>query len=421
MGKPSRRAAKAAVAAHVAVQKGTPLRQALSDALAAEPGLGGKERRFAAFAARELSRHLRLLDLHARARGRAPGELQLDEDRALLRYALWRVVLRGAAADVALAEVALPGPVRPRSIPDAVLREVLASAAAPELAAPDPLEQAAVQHSFPTWLARAIARAAPPGEAPQVLAALNHERPLAFLVRPPAEREAVLAELRAAGVSAAPLDGLPRALILSDDSRAIFESRPMKARQLMVMDPGSQALVELCRPAAGQVVADLCAGACGKAIALADRVGPQGRVLAFDASARRLAEGRARVRELKVRNVSFPAERRLEAVDLALIDAPCSGSGTLGREPDQKWRLTQKKVDALRRTQAELLDAAARGLRAGAALVYATCSLLLEEDEEQVRAALGRHPALALEAEVRLWPHQGPWSGFYGARLTKRA
>ena len=166
----------------------------------------------------------------------------------------------------------------------------------------------------------------------------------------------------------------------------------MKRGGLQVQDLGSQLIAELCRPPggfAGAAIADVCAGAAGKSIALADLVGPSGKVYAADASARRLKEGRARVAALKLRQVSFPQPVPIEQADAVLVDAPCSGTGSLAREPDMKWKLTREKVAALGKTQAGLLDELGARMRPGAILVYATCSLLREEDEQIVEAAVG--------------------------------
>jgi 16S rRNA (cytosine967-C5)-methyltransferase len=185
------------------------------------------------------------------------------------------------------------------------------------------------------------------------------------------------------------------------------------------MDVGSQALVALCQAQPGQTVVDWCAGAGGKTLALADAVGPEGRVLAHDASARRLDEARRRTKELKLRHVSFPAQPRLDLADLVLIDAPCSGVGTLSREPDQKWKLTEVAVAGFARTQGEILDEVARGVGPRTVLVYATCSLLPQENEDVVQAFLARTPGWRLEATHRSWPHRGHGGGFFGARLVR--
>ncbi len=419
VGRPSRAAAAAALKAHVAVLGGEPLRAAIGAELDAAEKLGGKERRFVAFAARELSRHQRRLDLTARALGRPPSSLQLTEDQALLRYALWRRHLTHASADRVLVELALPGPLRPRSLPDAVLAAELAKDVSLDFG-PTPLEQAANYHSFPTWLAQAIERAAPKGELAAVLEALNREPFLTLRARPPGTREELLAALRADGHEVAPCAQAPDALRVTDERRAVFETRWMKEGRLQVMDLGSQLLAALCRAQPGQIVVDACAGAGGKTIFLADAVGPTGRVYACDAKPQRLKEARARAHALKLRHVSFPHEPRLDLADIVLVDAPCSGVGTLSREPDQKWKLSPKKVEDFARTQRQILDGIAPKVKPGCVVVYGTCSLLGEEDEDVVAGFLAAHPDFAPDGEaLRVWPHRLDGGGFFGARLKK--
>ncbi len=419
-GKPSRKAAAAALVAHVQVVKGTPLRLALSEALAEAKGLGGQERHFAAFAVRELSRHLRWLDAWARAYGCPPSSFHLKEDAAIIRYAIWRKHRLEAPATQILAELKLPGPLRPRSLPDAALQKLL-DAPAPEFPLPEePLERAAAVHSFPNWLATRLATEVDAAQLEPLLVALNHEPALAFRVRPPATRDDVLQSLAKQSVSAEALEEAPNAIWVPDGRRAIFESKEMKSGVLQVMDAGSQRLAALCSPAVGATVIDYCAGAGGKTIALADAVGPTGRVYASDLSKRRLEDARTRVRMLKLAQVSFPSELPVETADLVLIDAPCSGAGTLAREPDQKWKLNEKTITERTVSQTEILNKLAPRLKQGAVLVYGTCSVLRAENEDIVEAFLKRHRQFArTQPDLRVWPHQSVGGGYYGARLTK--
>ena len=106
---------------------------------------------------------------------------------------------------------------------------------------------------------------------------------------------------------------------------------------------------------------------------------------------------------------------------MVLIDAPCSGSGTLGREPDQKWKLQWKKVEELVATQKKILDEVVAGVRDGCVIVYGTCSVLNEENEQVIDAFLKKHPTWQLDGQpLRVWPHKIDGGGFFGARLTKR-
>ncbi len=420
VGKPTRAAVSAAIKAHVAVIKGKPLRAAISEQLFENEKLGGKERRFVAFASRELSRHLRRVDLSAKAHGWPPSKLSLPEDLAILRFALWRKELTHASAARTSLELALPGPIRPRSLPDAVLAKILGQEVTLELGK-TPVDRAANIHSFPTWLAEAISASAPQGQLEPILEALNREPFMTFRVRPPGSRDQLLEAANAEGFALVPCADAPDAVQVSDERRAIFDSRWVKEGRLQVMDLGSQQLAALCRPTEGQTVVDYCAGAGGKTIYLADAVGPKGRVYAWDNNPKRLKEGKQRVGEAKLRHVSFPNEPRLDLADLVLVDAPCSGTGTLGREPDQKWKLSKDAVVEFTKTQRQILDQVSAKMKAGAVLVYGTCSVLRDEDEAVVEGFLAQHPEFSLDGPMlRVWPHQIDGGGFFGARLIKR-
>ncbi len=418
VGIASRKAATAVLNAHVAVIKGTPMRRAIGDALMNGGNLGGKERRFVAFATRELSRHLRRINLAASSRGYPMSKLSLPEDQAILRYALWRREICHAGIDKILIEVALPGPIRPRGIPDQVLRAALEQEVELDFGV-TPLDQAANKHSFPTWLAERIAAIAPEGELDAILEALNREPTLTFRVRPNGTRDAVLQEIHEKGLVAEACEELPDAIRVSDGSRALFDSKWNKEGQLQVMDLGSQLLAAFCKAQPGQTVVDYCAGAGGKTLVLADAVTNKGRVFAWDLSEKRLKEARSRVGEAKLRHVSFPSPPRIDLADLVLIDAPCSGTGTLGREPDQKWKLSAKQVAELTVTQLGILKDVAKRLKPGATIVYGTCSVLREENEGVVERFLAEVPGFREDELLRVWPHRLEGGGFFGARLIK--
>lgn len=418
VGIASRKAATAVLTAHVAVIKGTPMRRAIGEALAGGGNLGGKERRFIAFATRELSRHLRRLNLSAAARGYATSKLSLAEDQAIFRYAIWRRDICGAGVEKIMTEVALPGPIRPRGIPDQVIRAELERAVEIDFGA-TPLDQAANRHSFPTWLAERIAAIAPEGELDQVLEALNREPTLTLRARPVGTRDALVAELSAKKYEVEACTELPDALRVTDGSRAIFESRWMKEGRLQVMDLGSQLLAAFCKAQPGQTVVDYCAGAGGKTLVLADAVTTTGRVFAWDHSEKRLKEARNRVGELKLRHVSFPSPPRIDLADLVLIDAPCSGTGTLGREPDQKWKLSAKQIDELTVTQLGILRDVSKHLKRGGVIVYGTCSVLRDENEGVVERFVAAQPEFKVDEVLRVWPHRLEGGGFFGARLIK--
>ena len=155
------------------------------------------------------------------------------------------------------------------------------------------------------------------------------------------------------------------------------------------------------------MVVDFCAGAGGKALALGALMRSSGRVYAFDVSAKRLDELRPRLARSGLSNVHAqriaserdPRVKRLSGkIDRVLVDAPCTGLGTLRRNPDLKWRQTETALVELGAKQAAIVAAAATLVRPGGALLYATCSLLADENEAIVQAFLGREPSFRLVA-----------------------
>jgi 16S rRNA (cytosine967-C5)-methyltransferase len=410
-----------------ALGEGRPLRLALAGALAGDPSLGPKERRHVAVAARGLARWLRACDA---ALVRAGAPRSIPADRALLRYLAWRVAVLGEpAADVAHA-LRLPGPRRPRTLGDDALREVAGRLPLPGPLGPlarepdgtpiappsDPATALGLRHSVPDAMARRLLRDLGPAGADACLAALNREPLLALRVNVArATRAEVLAELRARGVAARAGAG-PWAVRV-DDRAGLFDAPSLRDRRAEVQDESSQAAVLACRARPGERWLDLCAGSGGKALALA-ALGAE--VVAWDASPRRLAElpRRARRAGVRIRVASRPPEGEFDGV---LVDAPCSGSGALAREPDARWRIDEAAPGRFQGLQLEVLREGARRVRPGGTLVYATCSVFREEGEEVVDRFLAAKPSFRLATASRRWPHRHPGAGFHVARLRRAA
>ena len=180
--------------------------------------------------------------------------------------------------------------------------------------------------------------------------------------------------------------------------------------QIEVQDEGSQLLALLVDPKRGDMVADFCAGAGGKTLAMAALMRGQGRIYAFDTSTHRLEGLQPRAQRAGVSNlyplaIAHEADERLKALtgkmDHVLVDAPCTGLGTLRRSPDRKWRLSEDEAASYPELQARILAAAAKLVKPGGRLVYATCSLLREENEAIADAFTAAHAAMR---EVVLLP-----------------
>ncbi|WP_201289319.1 RsmB/NOP family class I SAM-dependent RNA methyltransferase [Pelistega ratti] len=265
---------------------------------------------------------------------------------------------------------------------------------------------AAVRFSLPDWLFETLQQQ----ENPEALMqALNTKAPLDLRVNPlKVERDAILATLQADdalrlfNVQATPyspwgirLEGKP-----AINRWAFFEKG-----EIEVQDEGSQLLCLLVSPRRTDMVIDFCAGAGGKTLLLGAMMRSQGRLYAFDVSGARLAKAKPRIARsglsnvmcVQIENENDVRVKRLQGkAHRVLVDAPCSGVGTLRRNPDLKWRQTPQDLAELTALQARILEKASRCVASGGRLIYSTCSLLPQENEQQVEAFLANHPAFTL-------------------------
>lgn len=265
---------------------------------------------------------------------------------------------------------------------------------------PEPALTPGEQLDFPDWL---VERLAPRMSAEELMAlarALNTPAPLDLRVNSlKAEPEAVIARLAADGIVATPCPYSPLGLRLK--TKPYLQKHPAYLDgSIEVQDEGSQLLGFLLAPRRGEMVVDFCAGAGGKTLILGALMRSTGRLYAFDVSDKRLAKLKPRAARAGLSNVhpaclsgeNDPRVKRLSGkVDRVLVDAPCSGLGTLRRNPDLKWRQSPQSVAELVVKQGAILAAAAKLLKPGGRLVYATCSILAEENEDIVNAFLAAH------------------------------
>jgi 16S rRNA (cytosine967-C5)-methyltransferase len=305
------------------------------------------------------------------------------------------------------------------------------------------------RHNLPEWLAQAL-RAQLGDEFDALVASLGDMAPLDLRVNLlKAKRPAVLEALNQAGLKATVTPHSPLGIRLAGKP-SLAKVPAYTDGWVEVQDEGSQLLALLLAPKRGEMVVDFCAGAGGKTLAIGAAMRNSGRLYAFDTSAHRLDAIKPRLARSGLSNVHPVAiaherdervKRLAGKIDRVLVDAPCSGLGTLRRHPDLKWRQTPDSVAALAHTQTAILDSAARLLKPGGRLVYATCSLLREENEDVAAAFGAAHPdflpldvadclnsaqvegaaALCQEGHLRLWPHRHQSDGFFAAVWEKRA
>jgi len=300
---------------------------------------------------------------------------------------------------------------------------------------------AAVQADLPDWLWERLLAAYGEQEAIKIAQGLLGAAPLDLRVNlDKLGREQALAQLE---FEAAPTLLSPAGIRLKDKP-AVNRNPLFLAGALEVQDEGSQLLAYLLAPRRGEMIADFCAGAGGKTLALSMLMHGTGRIYAMDVSEKRLRELAPRAARAGISNVhpivlagegDIRAKRLAGKLDRVLVDAPCSGFGTLRRNPDLKWRHGAAAVAELAAKQARILNAAAKLLKPGGRLVYATCSILAEENEAVVDAFAAGHPefktlscAELLKAQripldtgerLRLWPHRHGTDGFFAAAYER--
>jgi 16S rRNA (cytosine967-C5)-methyltransferase len=301
---------------------------------------------------------------------------------------------------------------------------------------------AAVQADLPDWLWERLVGAYGAQEAATIAQSLLGSAPLDLRVNlDKLTREQALAQLSFEGA----LSPYSPAGIRLKGKPAINRSPLFLAGAVEVQDEGSQLLAYLVAPRRGEMIADFCAGAGGKTLALAMLMHGTGRIYAMDVSEKRLRELAPRAARAGISNVhpivlssegDIRAKRLAGKLDRVLVDAPCSGFGTLRRNPDLKWRHGPVALAELAAKQARIVNAAAKLLKPGGRLVYATCSILPEENEAVVDAFAAGHPefkalscaellktqriALDTGERLRLWPHLHGTDGFFAAAYERR-
>ncbi len=303
----------------------------------------------------------------------------------------------------------------------------------------------AVRLDLPDWLYEECLAQSPADEVERLAAALNQAAPLDLRVNSlKAGRQEVLARLQADGLAAAACPYSPLGIRLL--GKPALSKHPLfMDGSIEVQDEGSQLLGFLLQPKRGEMVADFCAGAGGKTLLLGALMRSQGRLYAFDVAERRLARlkprlarsGLSNVHPVRIDSERDTRIRRLAGkLDRVLVDAPCSGLGTLRRNPDLKWRQTPASVAELCAKQASILAVAGTLVKVGGRLVYATCSLLEAENERVVQGFLAQHPefvacsaqdvlarqeiAIDIGERLRLLPQRHGTDAFYAAVIERR-
>ncbi len=303
----------------------------------------------------------------------------------------------------------------------------------------------ALRANLPQWLFdKLVAR---DGEAAtlELAEALNRPAPLDLRVNAiKATRDDVIASLATAPILCEPTPYA--ALGIRVVKKPALQNLPLfKNGSIEVQDEGSQLLSQIVGARRGEMVVDFCAGAGGKTLALGAMMRNTGRLYAFDVSEKRLGKLKPRLARSGLSNVhpvqiahenDAKIKRLAGKIDRVLVDAPCSGLGTLRRNPDVKWRQTEQSITELNVKQNAILSGAARLVKPGGRLVYATCSILDEENEAIVAQFMSTHDdfdlvpmkdvfaeqkiALEMQDYLKLFPHRHQTDGFFAAVLERK-
>ncbi len=368
--------------------------------------------------------------------------------RNVLRTALYQLFFTDRIpAHAAVHEaVALAGELCPGrdALVNAVLRSV--QRRRERLALPDRRTEfrsyAAFVHSHPPWLIDRWERRWGQEETLALCRANNTSpRQILRVNRLQSTREKVIEELFQEGIRTEKTPYSPAGLVVMSAEKPLRETIPYRRGMFQLQDEASQLIGSLVAPAAGETVLDLCAGMGGKTTHLGELMDNRGRIFAVERQKGKLRQLRGLAARLGIQIITtLAADATLPlpepppgSCDRVLVDVPCSGLGTLRRCPEIKWRLTPEQLDRLPGLQKRLLERAGDYVKPGGRLIYSTCSVMAEENEEVVMAFLECHrefrPAfpkglppdlLDEQGFLRTFPHRQGTDGFFGAVLEKK-
>jgi len=332
------------------------------------------------------------------------------------------------------------------SLVNAILRKIANKGPSPIPALDDaPVKHIELATSTPRWLVERLINSKGTEVTRQILQALNRTPPLTLRVNTSrVSRDELMEDLQSQGVTVNP-GKLAETAIILEDRLPPWELKQFKQGLCTVQDEGAQLIAGLLEPASGQRILDACAAPGGKTGHLAQLTGGQALIIAADRSPKRVHMMSDSLKRLGADNVRLlTADLGTAASPLAekifdriLLDAPCSGIGVLRRHPEGKWKKDPVTISKMTKLQKDLLISAARSLKPGGLLLYTTCSLLEEENEEVVDRFLAgstemvrldmreKHPHLRQDifsdrGELRLWPHLHDCDGFFACLMEKR-
>ena len=306
-----------------------------------------------------------------------------------------------------------------------------------------PIARLGLLHSYPDWIVQVWVEQLGVSEAEQLCDWMNRSPRIDLRVNPlRAKAETVTEAMTAAGIAVSPIPQTIQGLRLPPAAGAIQSLPGFDQGWWMVQDGSAQLVSQLVDPQPGETIVDACAAPGGKTMHLAELMEDQGTVWACDRTASRLRKLKQNADRLGLQSIRICEgdSRNLPQfhgqVDRVLIDAPCSGLGTLHRHADARWRQTPASVQELATLQSELLAGAAAWVKPNGVMVYATCTLHPAENEATIAQFLADHPHWSIEPPPRdsplaefalpegwlkVWPHRADQDGFFMVRLRTKS
>ncbi|MDJ0632800.1 MAG: 16S rRNA (cytosine(967)-C(5))-methyltransferase [Xenococcaceae cyanobacterium MO_188.B29] len=305
----------------------------------------------------------------------------------------------------------------------------------------NPVQRLGILHSFPDWIIQTWLEQLEKPEVDRLCNWFNQTPSIDLRVNIlKTSVEEVETALSKAGVSVSRLPYLPQALRLTGGAGAIQKLPGYQEGWWIVQDSSAQLVTHLLDPQPGEIVIDACAAPGGKTTHIAELMQDSGTIIACDRDGKRLKKVQANAQRLGLRSIqtcvgdSLQLEQFREKGDRVLLDAPCSGLGTLHKRPDIRWRQTPDKIEELSRLQTDLLKQVATWVKPQGILVYATCTLNLLENEKVIKSFLSTHPHWSIEippsfnglhfvtAEgwLKIFPQRHNMDGFFLVRLKKQ-
>ncbi|MGV2826762.1 16S rRNA (cytosine(967)-C(5))-methyltransferase [Myxosarcina sp. GI1(2024)] len=322
-----------------------------------------------------------------------------------------------------------------------VLREYLRQAerSDPLQLPDDPVGKLGILHSFPDWIVKIWLEQLSLAETDRLAAWFNQSPQIDLRVNMlKTTVTEVAAALEAQGVSVAPVPHLPQALRITGNAGEITSLPGYRQGWWVVQDASAQLVSHLLAPQPEETIIDACAAPGGKTTHIAELMGDRGKIIACDRATKRLQKVKANAARLQLKSITIQSgdSRILNEFkatgDRVLLDAPCSGLGTLGKRPDIRWRQTPAAIEKLFTLQRELLEEVATWVKPNGVLVYATCTLNYLENEKVIQSFLKHHsnwrvqlprassPAshfVTSEGSIKVYPHRNDMDGFFMVKL----